>query len=323
MRRKAFLRELVAAGVLDDPAWRAAFEEVPRETFVPYYFVPTRTAYERRWREDPDPEARERWLDGAYEDVPLATRRRDGELLSSSSQPSLMARMLDALDVEDGMTVLEIGTGTGWNAALLSHRLGDGNVTTVDLDPDITEPARAHLAEAGYRPTVVTGDGARGCPARAPFDRIIATCAISSVPDAWIEQCAPGAVVLAPLATGLVKLRVPDGTWAEGRFLDTPAFFVPLRGTPQHAGAVPTARVPEDALRHESFRFLLELSAGQLDPLEAHTLWRGAGRPDRERYGVTVRDSGQWAWLDDPAGPHRWPLPGTERSQPPATTDGG
>ncbi|MDK1474445.1 methyltransferase domain-containing protein [Streptomyces sp. 549] len=314
MRRDAFLRELVAAGALPDPAWRAAFAEVPRETFVPYYFVPTRTAYERRWREDPDPEARRRWLDGAYEDVPLATRRRDGELISSSSQPSLMAGMLHALDVEDGMSVLEIGTGTGWNAALLSHRLGDDRVTTVDLDPDITEPARRHLAEAGYRPVVVTGDGARGCRSRAPFDRIIATCAISSVPRAWVEQCVPGAVVLAPLATGLIRLRVADGVRAEGRFLGTPAFFVPLRGTPRQDEApqqpAPAGRVPEEALRYDSFRFLLELAAGHQDPWDAYALWRREDRPARTRYGVTVGPDGQWAWLDDPGGPHRWPLPG-------------
>ena len=77
---------------------------MPRHLFVPYYFVPAcgAGAYERLWCEDPDPGRRDRWLRGAYADAPLATRVRDGELVSSSSQPSLMARMLDALEVRDG-----------------------------------------------------------------------------------------------------------------------------------------------------------------------------------------------------------------------------
>ncbi|CAM5424665.1 Protein-L-isoaspartate O-methyltransferase OS=Streptomyces violarus OX=67380 GN=FHS41_003687 PE=3 SV=1 [Streptomyces violarus] len=229
--RAALVRRIDASGAWGaDPAWQEAFAAVPRHLFVPYYYVGVAGGYERRWGESPDPQARERWLRGAYEDTPLATRLRDGELLSSSSQPSLMADMLAALRVEDGHTVLEIGAGTGYNAALLAHRLGDDKVTTVDLDPEITESARRHLAAAGYHPVVVTGDGARGVPERAPFDRIIATCALSTVPRAWLAQSRPGGRILLPLATGLVVLTVRDAGHAEGRFLHTPAYFVPLRG---------------------------------------------------------------------------------------------
>jgi protein-L-isoaspartate O-methyltransferase len=207
--RAALVREIEASGAwAADPVWREAFESVPRHLFVPYYYVGALGGgYERRWGEDPSPRRRENWVRGAYADAPLATRVRDGELLSSSSQPSLMAKMLAELAVRDGDAVLEIGAGTGYNAALLSHRLGDEQVTTVDLDPEITESARRHLALAGHHPTVVTGDGARGCPERAPFDRIIATCTLSSIPRAWLAQCAPGARILAPFATGLIALR--------------------------------------------------------------------------------------------------------------------
>ncbi|NED84026.1 methyltransferase, partial [Streptomyces sp. SID11233] len=96
------------------------FASVPRHYFVPYYYVRAPTGgFERLWGEDPDRERRARWLTGAYADVPLATRLRDGELVSSSSQPSLMARMLTGLDVRPGDRVLEVGAGTGWNAGLL------------------------------------------------------------------------------------------------------------------------------------------------------------------------------------------------------------
>ncbi|MEU9186147.1 methyltransferase domain-containing protein [Streptomyces sp. NPDC048484] len=317
--RAALVREIDASGAWDaEPAWREAFESVPRHLFVPYYYVGAqgvqgaRGGYERRWREDPVPHRREEWMRGAYENVPLATRVRDGELVSSSSQPSLMAKMLAELEVRDGDEVLEIGAGTGYNAALLSHRLGDELITTVDLDPEITESARRHLAAAGHRPTVVTGDGARGCPERAPFDRVIATCTLSSIPRSWLGQCRSGARILAPFATGLIALRVRDTGHAEGRFLHTPAYFVPLRGSTRSERDDPDANLeglPRRARGNELFRFLLTLTAGTLAPDEAYALWEREGWPPRERYGITVGDDRAWAWLDDPEGPYTWPLP--------------
>ncbi|MFE9018891.1 methyltransferase domain-containing protein [Streptomyces sp. NPDC007808] len=311
--RAALVREIEASGAwADDPVWRDAFAAVPRHLFVPYYYVGVVGGYERRWGLSPDPAARERWVRGAYADTPLATRLRDGELLSSSSQPSLMAMMLAALAVRDGDRVLEIGAGTGYNAALLAHRLGDDDlVTTVDLEPDITETARQHLAAAGYHPVVVTGDGARGVPERAPFDRVIATCTLTSIPRAWLAQSRPGARILTPLATGLVALTVRDAEHAEGRFLHTPAYFVPLRGGSR--GEPERARLgalPHRARDHDLLRFLLALTRGSLDPQEAYTLWEREGQPARERYGITVRGEHEWAWLDDPEGPYAWPLPG-------------
>ncbi|WP_367323009.1 methyltransferase domain-containing protein [Streptomyces sp. HUAS ZL42] len=310
--RAAMVREIEMGGAFAaDPVWKEAFLAVPRHLFVPYYYVGVVGGYERRWGESPDRRARERWIRGAYADAPLATRLRDGELVSSSSQPSLMAMMLAELRVEDGNRVLEIGAGSGYNAALLSYRLGDELVTTVDLDPEITESARRHLAGAGYRPTVVTGDGARGVPERAPFDRIIATCTLASIPDAWLEQCRPGARILTPLATGLVALTVREPGQAEGRFLHTPAYFVPLRGGGRPgAETAPLGGVPRRARDHELFRFLLALTRGSLDPQEAHALWEREGMPQRERYGLTVGGGRAWAWLDDPEGPYVWPLPG-------------
>ncbi|WP_328721640.1 methyltransferase domain-containing protein [Streptomyces sp. NBC_00247] len=306
--RQAMVRLIVAGGGLRDLGWRAAFEDVPRHLFVPYYYEGGLLGAVRLWCEDADPVRREQWLRGAYADGPLATRMKDGELVSSSSQPSLMALMLDELDVRDGQTVLEIGAGTGYNAALLAHRLGDRAVTTVDLDPEITESARRHLAAAGYRPTVVTGDGARGCPGRSPYDRIIATCTLPLIPEDWLAQCAPDARVLAPFATGLISLRVRDsagGRRAEGHFLHTPAFFVPLRGTPERTGG-PARRMTGNDL----FSFLLTLAGGSLGADEAMNLWEGEGRPGRERFGLTVDRDRQWAWLDDPEGPYVWPLTG-------------
>lgn len=308
--RAALVREIDASGAwASDLVWRDAFAAVPRHLFVPYYYEGVRGGYERCWGESPDPRVRERWVRGAYEDTPLATRMRDGELLSSSSQPSLMALMLTELRVADGDRVLEIGAGTGYNAALLTHRLGDGDlVTSVDLEPEIAESARRHLAAAGYRPVVVTGDGARGVPERAPFDRIIATCTLASIPPAWLAQCRPGGRILAPFATGLIALTVRDADCAEGHFLRTPAYFVPLRGAGRPE-PVPPGAVPRRGREHELFRFLLALTRGSLDQGEAYALWEREGRPGRERYGITVGGGRVWAWLDEPEGPYTWPLP--------------
>ncbi|MEU6093489.1 methyltransferase domain-containing protein [Streptomyces sp. NPDC047079] len=309
--RAELVREIDASGAwAADPVWREAFEAVPRHLFVPYYYLGVTGRYERRGCDAPDPRGREEWVRGAYQDAPLATRVCEGELVSSSSQPSLMAQMLAELEVEDGSAVLEIGAGSGYNAALLSHRLGDGLVTTVDLDPEITESAREHLADAGYHPTVVTGDGARGVPERAPFDRIIATCTLDRIPDAWLAQCRPGARILAPFATGLIALRVRDARHAQGRFLHTPAYFVPLRGGPRREPQQQDlGELPRRARGHELFRFLLELTRHSLAPYEAYALWEREGQPARDRYGITVGGGRSWAWLDDPEGPYTWPLP--------------
>lgn len=267
------------AGHLVEPGWRTAFEQVPRHLFVPYFYrlVPGGTGYDRLAADDPDPRRGTRWLTGVYEDVPLATRLRGGEMVSSSSQPSLMAAMLEALRTEEGHSVLEIGAGTGYNAALLAHRLGAGAVTTVDLDAEITGAARDHLAACGIASgtdgdgvAVVTGDGSLGWRRRAPYDRIIATCELCSIPRAWLRQSAPGALVLAPLAGSLIALRVADAGHAEGRFLHTPAYFVSLRGPGVLPHPLPKAvcddarvrrsRTPPQVLDDDVFRFVLSFA---------------------------------------------------------------
>ena len=357
--RARLVRRIIDAGTLRDPAWLAAFEQVPRHVFVPYYYrpYPGGRGWDRLAVDDPDPRRRARWLAGAYEDIPLVTRVHEGVLVSSSSQPSLMAMMLEELAVLEGQTILEIGTGTGYNAALLAHRLGGSAVTTVDLDEEMTEAASRHLAAVGLRAAVLTGDGALGCHERAPFDRIMATCELASVPDAWLRQCRPGGMVLAPIADGLAVLRVTDATHAEGRFLDTPAYFVALRGpgAPAHPPPVPVRRegrarsthVPPAVLDDDVFRFVLALAAGELEVSwafggggvaitapdgsavraqrdgtvlvtgerdlwavveDSYRLWRRQRFPRRERFGVTVSGSRQWAWLDAPDGPCVWPL---------------
>jgi len=120
-----------------------------------------------------------------------------------------MAVMLEALDVTDGVRVLEVGTGTGYNAALLCHRLGDQHVVTVEVDPVLAEQAQQRLAEVGYRPIVHVGDGADGYPPGAPYDRVIVTCALTSLPWKLIEQTRQGRGVGGP------SVAWPSSRWTD------------------------------------------------------------------------------------------------------------
>jgi hypothetical protein len=126
--------------------------------------------------------------------------------------------------------VLEIGTGTGWNAALLCHRLGAGNVVTVEVDEASARDARKRLGEAGFEPVAVVGDGAEGYGEGAPYDRVIATCSIGGVPPQWVAQTKPGGIVVAPWGPtyggeAVVRLAVSGDGTATGPFLGSSAFM--------------------------------------------------------------------------------------------------
>lgn len=170
----------------------------------------------------------------------LADRGTHQESASSSTKPDLMLRMLEHLDIRDGHKVLEIGTGTGYNAALLSHRLGEERVFSVDVDDDLVHDARRRLDQIGFHPTLAAADGANGLPEHAPYDRIVATCSVPAVPWAWAEQLSPGGKVLVDVkvasnAGNLALLhRYPDRL--EGRFTHRWASFMTMRRHHDHVG---------------------------------------------------------------------------------------
>lgn len=230
-RAAALAAHLADSGALTSPEWRAAFAEVPRHVFTPAVLDGDRVVSAA----DPS------WLDTVYSDDALLTQTAsasDAQQLptsSSSSKPTIMAVMLELLAAQPGMRVLEIGTGTGYNAALMCHHLGDRNVTTVDIDPGLVTSARDRLAELGYYPTLGAGDGAKGWADAGLFDRILATCAVRSIPPAWIGQLAPAGRIVAPLAGHVGPLMVLDKTAPDevtGRFDPHPADFMPLRPSP-------------------------------------------------------------------------------------------
>ncbi|MCZ1008652.1 methyltransferase domain-containing protein [Streptomyces lydicus] len=213
---------------------RAALQAVPRHLFLPptVWVRDGKGSYERYDR-DQDPD---RWWSAAYRDAPLVTQfteLSDGDTVpsSSASMPSMVVRMLRDLDVQPGHRVLEIGTGTGFHAALLAFLLGAGNVTSLDIDPDLICRARRALKASGQQPEVVCADGAAGWRPNAPYDRIISTCSVRTVPLAWLEQISPGGRIVTPWDTAwcnfgtLIATRQADGT-AEGSLVPYGSFML-------------------------------------------------------------------------------------------------
>jgi protein-L-isoaspartate(D-aspartate) O-methyltransferase len=225
--RQRLVNYLLAEGAIRSPLLAKAFSEVPREIFLPAS-VPIERVYS-------DDAIVVKWDENNYPS-------------SSSSQPILMADMLEALRLEPGLKVLEIGAGVGYNAALMAGWAGDGSlVTTIDLDPAMADIARNNLSNLARlsgknfdRVTVVAGDGSLGYPPNAPYDRVIVTVQQWEIAPAWVEQLRVGGILLLPLTVsnhlwgGLIPAlqKQPDGTLVGigGSF----GGFMPMRGEMAH-----------------------------------------------------------------------------------------
>ncbi|MEW2066234.1 methyltransferase, FxLD system [Streptomyces sp. NPDC007346] len=210
--RNALVDQLRADGNVRTPGVETALRTVPRHVFVP-----------------------DAPLEDAYANAPVHIKyATDGSSISCASQPGVVALMLDQLDARQGERVLELGAGTGYNAGLLAHLVGEsGHVTTLDVDDDLVEGARAHLSAAGTTNVeAVTRDGALGYAEGAPYDRIIATVGAHGVPHAWLQQLAPRGRLLVPQRLkGTVSRSIAyeqrDGRWMSlGSEMNT---FMPLR----------------------------------------------------------------------------------------------
>lgn len=232
--------------------WQPTLAAVPRHRYLPDTvwidnegdgpaLLPLRRS------DDPD-----RWLKLAYCDEAVVIQVDDGRPTgpdlagriptSSASSPIIVAVMLAALDTQPGQRVCEIGTGAGYNAALLAHRLGADEVTSIEVDPEVATHARVALSDTGYgEVAVVTADGALGYPPGAPYDRIIATAAVHRIPYPWVEQTRPGGRILLPWAnsyTGaLVALSVDAHHGASGTVVGESS-FMPLRDQRERRGSV-------------------------------------------------------------------------------------
>ncbi|MEY9841746.1 methyltransferase, FxLD system [Streptacidiphilus sp. EB103A] len=210
--RNTLVDKIRESGYARDSAVEAALRTVPRHLFVP-----------------------DATLEEAYADSPVNIKYdTDGTSISCASQPGVVALMLDQLDAQPGERILELGAGTGYNAALLAYLVGDsGHVTTIDVDDDLVEGARAHLAAGGFSNVeALTRDGALGHAEGAPYQRIIATVGAHGVPHAWLDQLAPGGRLVVPQRlTGSVSRSIAyeqhEGRWTS--VTSKMNTFMPLR----------------------------------------------------------------------------------------------
>ncbi len=277
--RQQLIEQLRADGSVRSEEVAAALRAVPRHLFLPG--TPLQAAYAN--------------------DVVVAKRDSDSVPISSASQPSMVARMLEQLRIAPGMRILEIGAGTGYNAALLAHLAGaEGHVTTVDLDTDLVDRARAALARAGYPDvSVVQADGALGYPDGAPYDRVIATVGAWDLPLAWLDQLAPDGRLVVPLrlrgsvtrSIAFERDKSADDRWRSRA--SEMCSFMPLRGGVADPGAsVPLT--PDGAVIlgvHQDQRADAAALAGALSGRRAQT-WTGVWT------GVTLGpESSEWVFL--------------------------
>jgi SAM-dependent methyltransferase len=195
------------------------------------------------------------------------------------------------------MRVLEIGTGTGYTAALLAERLGARNVTTLEIDPTLAARARAALATAGYGDvTVICGDGAHGHPAGAPFDRVLSTVAAPRVPYAWVAQTRLGGLVVTPWSSayepaGLLSLTVGADGIATGVLVNTTISFMPLRDQ-----RIPRATVA-DVVR--------DTDTPERSDTDLHV--SHLCNDDDAPFAISVQiPDCHWEYLPDPSDENRW-----------------
>ncbi|MFN8530350.1 MAG: rRNA adenine N-6-methyltransferase family protein [Anaerolineae bacterium] len=199
---------------LHDPRVEQAFLAIPRHEFIPE--VSLEEAY-------------------ANDAIPIK-RDRTGNIISSVSQPSIIAQMLEQLQVQPGMNVLEIGTATGYNAALIRYLVGNtGRVTSLELDYDLIERAQRSLqgVQMNGDVTIVQGDGAAGYAPRASYDRIIATASVWDVPPAWERQLKRNGRLVTPIWLDALQISAAFQFDAAGSLVshdNLPCWFVRLRG---------------------------------------------------------------------------------------------
>jgi protein-L-isoaspartate(D-aspartate) O-methyltransferase len=248
---------LIAEGALWSRPLISAFRATPRHRFLDHVFVYQRK--QNRWREisTADPNADQLRL--VYADRALITRLSAGANqetavpISSSSQPSLMAQMLEDLKVTAGLSILEVGAGTGYNAALLAHLVEPGLVTSVDVDSRVLTEAREHLGLFPERRIYFQhADGREGYAATAPYDRIIVTAATPDLEPAWLEQLTDRGLLLAPLALAPGLAYVVRGCVTDRVFhgrLTRAAYFMPLRGEGERGGTESEQPTPGGDLR--------------------------------------------------------------------------
>ena len=265
--RQDLVQQLRRKLALTDAGVESAFSAIPRHLFLQHI----------------DP------ID-AYLDQAFSLRAGSaGETVSAASQPTMMAIMLQQLELNTGMNVLEIGTASGYNAALIKHIVGDnGNVTSLEIDPELSDRARDNLYAAGFSDIlVVNRDAVSGFEPRAQYDRIIATAGVWDVPANWLRQLREEGKLVVPIWLDGVQVsaaftRKPDGSLLSSD--NRPCAFVYLRGLA--AGPRVRKRVGSTSLE------ILADDVDKIDSAALHSLL--SDEPETHRLAANLAPEDYW-----------------------------
>lgn len=300
--------------------WRPVVMHVPRHVFVPRWWDwssagtgPWRDTWELR-----DSEAdRTMWLDVAYRDRSLITQvgeqhadhagpddRPAGRPTSSATMPGLLVQLYRHAMIGDGMDVLDVGTGSGYGTALLTRRLGDPHVTSVDVDPYLVKAARERLQEAGMHPVVEACDATGPLPGGPErYERIISTVAVRPVPASWLATLKPGGRLVTTI-TGTNLILTADKTedgGASGRTEWDRAGFMHSRSGPGYPPAIPD--------RFEEIRDAKgdQFTTGRFPVVDVNNAWElystlGLILPGVQHHYEETPDGKRTAWMLHPDG---------------------
>jgi protein-L-isoaspartate O-methyltransferase len=311
----------------DAPEWHKSVSSTPRHLLVPRWWSRIPDSPTQEWELVDLPDDSPHRLHAAYSDATLVTRvgprhadqsepdeRVTGEPTSSSTLPGLIVSMSHRLGVQPGDRVLDVGTGSGYSAALFAHRYGDANVTSVDLDPYLVRAAKERLAGLGHHPRVEAIDATGELPG-SEYERIMATVSVRPIPPCWLSALRPGGRVVTTIADTALLLTADmgnDGT-ARGTVQPDPAMFMKARQQADYPPRLndvftsvrerdgedvrlPYAPIP-DLWQDWALRYLFELDTPGVET-------RSAMDPDNDRR-VTwlLAADGSWARAEDGPGP--------------------
>ncbi|MFI5694838.1 methyltransferase domain-containing protein [Kribbella sp. NPDC051586] len=301
-------RKLAEEVTATAPEWYDSVTSTPRHQLVPRWWEPIPDSYPFAWGlRTPRPD--HPWAE-VYADETLVTRvgslhadsadlcdRPTGLPTSSSTLPGLIVRMLHLLDPDDQSQVLDVGTGSGYSAALLAHRLGNNQVTSIDVDPYLVDIARERLANFGRAPQLEVADATGSLP-DTDYDRIMATVSVRPIPQAWLDALRPGGKIVTTI-TGTSLLinadKHPDGV-VRGRVQPDPATFMRTRHETDYPARLDhvynTARdQPGDETRQ-----LTDPVPDLWDDWQLRCLYE-LDTPDIENRSATRDDGSQLLWL--------------------------
>jgi protein-L-isoaspartate O-methyltransferase len=311
----------------DAPAWHDTVSNTPRHRLVPRWWQRIPDSPTQEWELVDLPEDSPERLHAAYTDETLVTRvgpthadhatpgeHGKGDPTSSSTLPGLIVSMAHRLDMKPGHKVLDVGTGSGYSAALFACRFGDENVTSVDVDPYLVEAARNRLAEFGRTPRVEAIDATGELP-DTEYDRIMATVSVRPVPPSWLRALRPGGRLVTTIAHTALLITADMGTdgIARGTVQPDPATFMETRQEADYPAKLHSvfvsARVREgddvrtpdgpipDLWQEWPLRWLFELDTPGVETRAA--TYPGDGR----RVVWLLAGDGSWARAEDGATP--------------------